>query len=184
MDRREIKKWKVLRSDYLYREPWFTVRREKVELPNGSVIPSYYVLEYPEWVCVLGVTKEGKMIIERQYRHGIGEVGYEICAGVVDPTDASCLDAARRELQEETGYGKGNWELFMTLSANPGTHTNRSWCFLATDLEKISDSCQEVTEDIEVELMEPEEVRELLVAGKVVQAMHAAALWKYFCIQK
>lgn len=183
MNKREIKPWKVLSSEYLFREPWFTVRREKVELPNGSVIPSYYVLQYPEWICVIGITQEGKMIMERQYRHGLSAVNYELCAGVVDPQDAGCQEAAQRELLEETGYGRGKWEEFMVASANPGTHTNRVWCFLATGLEQVSSPHQETTEDIAVELLEPEEVKELLRSGKIMQGMHAAALWKYFYLK-
>ena len=89
MEKQKIENWKVLRSEYIAKEPWFTARRDEVQLPNGNVIPFYYVLEYPAWICVIALTKEGGMIMERQYRHGIGRVDYELCAGVVDPTDAS-----------------------------------------------------------------------------------------------
>lgn len=180
MEKQEIKKWKVLSSTYICREPWFTVRKEKVELPNGQIIPSYYVLDYPAWICVLAVTREGKLILERQYRHGLGEVGYELCAGVVDPTDASFLEAAKRELLEETGYGKGDWKLYMTENPNPGTHSNLTYCFLATEVEVVGERQLEATEDIAVELLDPEEVEKLLLQDRILQAMHAAPLWKYF----
>lgn len=180
MEEKQIKPWKILQSEYLFKEPWFTVRRDKVELPNGSVIPSYYVLEYPAWICVLGVTREGKLLMERQYRHGLGQIAYELCAGVAEDSDISYKEAARRELWEETGYGKGHWEEYMVFSANPGTHTNLTYCFLATDLEKVGEPHPEVTEDIAVELLEPEEVMQLLKENRIMQAMHAAALWKYF----
>ena len=120
MEKQKIENWKVLRSEYIAREPWFTARRDEVQLPNGNVIPAYYVLEYPAWICVIALTKEGGMIMERQYRHGIGRVDYELCAGVVDPTDASPLEAAKRELLEETGFGNGEWQSYMIISANPG----------------------------------------------------------------
>ena len=180
MGKKQIQPWKVLQSEDLFKEPWFTVRRDKVELPNGSLIPSYYVLEYPAWVCVIGITREGKLLMERQYRHGLGRVGYELCAGVVEDSDPSYLEAARRELWEETGYGKGHWETYMVFSVNPGTHTNLTYCFLATDLERIGEPHQEATEDIAIELLEPEEVKELLMENQIMQAMHVAALWKYF----
>ena len=183
-EQEEIKKWKVLASEYLFKEPWFTVRREKVELPNGSVIPSYYVLDYPEWVCVIAVTREGKLLMERQYRHGLGRVSYELCAGVVDPEDATCMDAAKRELWEETGYGNGHWQQWMIISPNPGTHSNLTWCFLATDVEKISAPHLEATEDIAVELLDVEEVEHLLQENAMPQAMHAAPLWKYLYMYK
>ena len=82
-------KWQVLSSEYLSRKPWFTVRRESLELPNGNRIPDYYVLEYPDWVNVIAVTKAGKLLFVRQYRHGLGEVGVELCAGVREKSDPS-----------------------------------------------------------------------------------------------
>ena len=90
--------WKVLSSEYLHKEPWFTVRRECVELPNGTQIPSYYVLEYPEWVNVIAITRDKQFVMVKQYRHALGAVKYELCAGVCDPEDATPLMAAQREL--------------------------------------------------------------------------------------
>lgn len=180
MQEQKIEKWKVLTSEYINREPWFTVRKEKVQLPNGSVIPSYYVLEYPAWINVIAITKEGKMIMERQYRHGLGRVDYELCAGVVDPTDATPLEAAKRELLEETGYGNGDWQQLMVICVNPGTHTNYTYCFLATGVEKVMERHLEPTEDIAVDLMTPAEVKGLLQNDQIMQGLHVAPLWKYF----
>ncbi len=184
MEEKNIEKWKVLSSEYLFREPWLTVRRQRMELPNGAVVPAYYVLEYPAWVCVIALTKEGKMIMVRQYRVGIERVLRELCAGVVEPEDATFMDAAKRELSEETGYGNGKWELYMTTSANPGTHANLTYCFLATDVEKVEESHPERTEDLSVELCEPEEVLRMLQNDEILQSMHAVALWKYFYNRK
>ena len=76
--------WKEMSSQYISQEPWFTVRKEKVQLPNGNTIDSYYVLEYPNWVNVIAITKDGKFIFERQYRHGLRSTSYELCAGVCE----------------------------------------------------------------------------------------------------
>lgn len=177
-----IENWKVLSSEYIAHEPWFTVRKDRVQLPNGNIIPSYYVMEYPAWICVIAITKDGQMVMERQYRHGVGRVDYELCAGVVDATDATPEDAARRELLEETGYGNGCWQLFLKACANPGTHNNYTYCFLAKDVEKVVERHLESTEDIAVELIHPEVVKHLLENDKIIQAMHVAPLWKYFAL--
>ena len=179
-DKKPQSEWKVLHSEYLSRKPWLTVRCDHLKLPNGNEIPNYYVLEYPAWICVIALTKEGGMIMERQYRHGIGRVDYELCAGVVDPTDASPLEAAKRELLEETGFGNGEWQSYMIISANPGTHNNLTYCFLATGVEKVMERHLEPTEDIVVEVLRPEQVRTLLLKNEIIQATHAAPLWKYF----
>ncbi len=89
------KEWEVLHSEYLIRRPWLTARRDHVRLPNGVENPEYYVLEYPDWVNVIAITRDGHFIMERQYRHGLRYTGYEICAGVCEPCEEP-VDSARR----------------------------------------------------------------------------------------
>ena len=89
------------------------------------------------------------------------------------------LAAAQRELYEETGYGGGRWEPYMVLSANPTSHNNLTHTFLATDVEPVSSQHPEATEDIRVHLFSFEEVHQLLVENKIVQALMAAPLWRY-----
>lgn len=180
MKRPENRVWRVLSSEYLARRPWFTVRREKVVLPNGTVVPEWYIFEFPDWINVIALTREGKFIFISQYRHAIGQTRYELTAGVIDTEDASPEAAARRELLEETGYGGGKWELFMTLSPNPTNHTNMVYTFLATDVELMAPQHTEASEDIMVHLLSRDEVRELLDEGEIIQALHAAPLWKFF----
>ena len=66
--------WKVLNRSYIYRDAWLTARKDTVQLPNGNIIPNYYILEYPNWVNTIAITKDQKFIFIRQYRHGIEEV--------------------------------------------------------------------------------------------------------------
>jgi ADP-ribose pyrophosphatase len=171
--------WQVLNSEYIASEPWFTVRKEAVKLPNQHVIPSYYVFEFPDWVNVIAVTKEKQLVMIRQYRHGLRNVFYELCAGTCDETDASPLETARRELLEETGYGNGNWQEWMVISPNPATHNNLTYCFLATDVEFIQQPELEKGEDIIVHLLSVEDVKQLLLNNEIKQALMAAPLWKY-----
>ncbi len=172
--------WLVEESRYVYdRKPYMILREDSVRLPNGALIPDYFVFEYPDWVSVLAVTKEERFVLIRQYRHGIGAVHFELAAGVVDPHEP-LLQSARRELLEETGYGGGHWEPWMKACANPGTHTN--WChiFLATGVEQIGAQQLERTEDITVQMLPKSAVLDVLRSGGVAQALHAAALWRYF----
>ena len=175
---KDDRKWEIIESEYLIRRPWLTARRDRVKLPTGVEIPEYYILEYPDWVNVIAITKEGKFVLVRQYRHGIKETRYEICAGVCETGEEPLL-SAQRELYEETGYGNGNWQEYMVVSANPSTHTNLTHCFLATDVELIDHQHLEATEDISVHLFTLEEVRTLLENNEIMQSLNAAPLWKY-----
>ena len=77
------KTWKVLDSEYLIKRPWLTARRDHLLLPDGREIPEYYVLEYPDWVNVIAITKDGHFVMERQYRHALGCTCYELPCGVM-----------------------------------------------------------------------------------------------------
>lgn len=174
----EDRNWEVLHSEYLFRRPWLTARRDHVKLPTGTEIPEYYILEYPDWVNVIAITNEGKFVMIRQYRHGIRETRYELCAGVIDAGETP-LEAAKRELYEETGFGGGDWCEFMTSCPNPGAMTNTNHTFLATGVKQISTQHLESTEDLSVHLLEKEEVVALLRDDLIRQSLMAAPLWKY-----
>ena len=180
----ENRKWKVIKSENILKlGPWLSVRQECVELPNGTQIPTWFVFEFPDWINVIAITKDGKMVMIDQYRHALGETHYEIVAGVVDEGETP-LEAAKRELLEETGFGGGEWSAFMQLSPNPTNHNNMSYTFLATGVEQVTTQHEESTEDIRVHIMTKEEVYDLLQQGEIVQALHAAPLWKYFATNK
>ena len=171
-------KWKVLKSEYLFRRPWLTVRRDCVELPDGRQNPEFYVLEYPDWVNVIAITEDGKFVMERQYRHGLGKTCFEIPAGVIEEGEDP-LDAAKRELMEETGYGEGKWRKIMTISGNSSTTDNLSHCYVAEGVRKISGQHLDSTEDLEIVLLDTAQVKDLMVNDQIKQALMAAPLGRY-----
>lgn len=171
--------WVVLDSRYIIKRPWLTARVDKVKLPSGVIMPEYYILEYPAWVNVIAVTEDGLFVIVRQYRHGLRETRFELCAGVCEDGERP-LESAQRELLEETGYAGGDWKLLTVLSANSSTMTNLTYCYIANGVQKVSDQNLEDTEDIEVHLLSEEQVLGLLVEDEIKQSLMAAPLWKYF----
>lgn len=167
--------WKVLDSKYLHKQPWLTVREEKCELPNGTIMPAYYVLEYPTWVTALALTKDNKVVMVKQYRHGLGVVSLETPGGVVDEGETA-ETAIARELVEETGYVFESYEYLGKISANPATSNNYMHMYLAKGGEKRQEQKLDATEDVEVELYTIEELKELLRGHKIVQALHASCI--------
>lgn len=169
--------WKTLRSEYLFRDLWFTVRKDICEKPDGRIVDPYYVYEFPEWVTAVAVTKDGKIIMEKQYRHAAGLTMFEIPGGCVDETDASLEDAIARELKEETGYAFESFEYLGKISANPSTNSNWMHMFIARGGVKTSEQDLDDNEDISLHLMSKEEVESLLQNNEIKQAMHATALF-------
>ena len=169
----------VLESKYLFRRPWLTVRQEHIRLVNGAEVPEYYVLEYPDWVNILAITKDKKFVMVRQYRHGSQTTNFEFCGGVVDKTDESPLAAAQRELLEETGFGGGKWRQNLKMSANPSTTNNWIYNFIAEDVELVEKQHLDGGEDLSWHLLSLAEIKDLLRKGEIIQSGHACALWKY-----
>ena len=121
--------------------------------------------------------------MERQYRHGLGETCIELCAGVMEEGETP-EQAARRELEEETGYVGGTWTQLMTISGNPSTTDNLTHCFIAQGVTYSGARHLDRTEDIEVVLMTPDEVYSLLLNDEMKQALMAAPLWRYFATMR
>lgn len=168
-----IEKWKLLNSEYLYKETWFTVRKDTCETHDGKIISPYYVYELPTWVTVLPITREGEVVMVHQYRHAIGEVVAEIPGGCVDETDDSLEVAAGRELLEETGYAYDDIQYLGKISPNPSTNNNWMHMFVATGCHQVQDLNLDHNEDIEVELISLDELKKMLRENRIVQSMHA-----------
>lgn len=176
-------KHRVIESHYIHKRPWLTARCERLEMADGRIIPEYYVLEYPDWVNTIAITKDGRYIMTYQYRHALQVSEYELCSGVCEEGEDP-IDAARRELEEETGYTGGKWSHLMTISANPSTQNNLVHCFVARDVELTSERHLDPTEELEVHLLTRDEVIELLKTNSILQATHIAPLWRFIAEEK
>lgn len=169
-------KWKILSSEYLFHDLWFKVRKDRCQTPDGTIVDPYYVYEFPTWVTAVALTEDGKVIIEHQYRHALGEVCIEIPGGCVDDTDASLEDAIKRELLEETGYSFTSYEYLGKISANPSTNSNLMHMFLARGGKKITEQHLDANEEIKISLHTIDEVKEMLRKNEILQAMHVTCL--------
>ena len=164
-------KWKVLESTYLHEEPWLTIRKDKCLLPNGNIVPAFYVNEYPEWVNAFAITKDGKVIMVKQYRHGIQSIETELPGGVVEEGE-SLEEGVKREVLEETGYTFEKVEYLGKISANPSTTNNFMHMFLATGGAKVAEQNLDDSEEVEALLMSVDEVKQLVKENKIMQSLH------------
>ncbi|MBQ0063370.1 MAG: NUDIX hydrolase [Prevotella sp.] len=174
-------KWQILHSDYFIRNRWLTVRKDHIRQPSGCEMEDFYVMEYPDWVNVIAITEDNRFIIEEQYRHGLQRVNFELCAGCVEQGE-SPLEAAKRELLEETGFGGGEWEEFLVTAPNPNSMNNVCHTFLAKSVKQISEPHREQTEDIKVHFLTLDELTKILNEGKIIEGIMQAPLYKLLTI--
>lgn len=168
--------WKTLSSEYLYKDTWFTIRKDTCETQDGKIVTPYYVYEFPTWVTAVALTTDGKVILERQYRHALGLTNYEIPGGCVDDTDPGLEFAIRRELMEETGYEFEKFEYLGRTSANPSTNSNWMHMYLATGGRKVREQHLDHNEEIQVFLFTIDELKQMLRDNQIVQSMHVTAI--------
>ena len=176
----EKKHWSVLETLEIAAKGFFRLRSDKFELPDKRVMTHYYVMEFTDWVNVLPLTRDGKIVLVEQYRHAVGEMSLEIPGGSLHPgANEDPKAAALRELREETGYTPGEIRLVGKCFPNPALQNNKIWTYVALDCEKTHSQELDPFEDIEVVTVEFPEVFDLIRKGRiknslVIQAIHLA----------
>jgi ADP-ribose pyrophosphatase len=168
--------WSTLSSTYIHKGPWATLRSDKCELPDGTIVDDYYVLEYPNWANAVALTEDNKILMVRQYRHAANIVSLEIPGGVIEDGE-NPEEGMRRELLEETGYAFSDVELISTVYANPSTANNKTFCYLAKGGKKVQEQKLDEHERIVVEEYTIAEVKQLLADNKIAQALHCTGLF-------
>lgn len=174
-----MEKWKLLSSEYICKEPWATLRKDTCELPDGRINDHYYVLEYPDWVNMVGITEQNELLVIKQYRHGAGMLSLEIPAGTMESGE-NPVDAAIREMLEETGYAFDHIEEIATLYANPATSGNVTYTYLMTGGRKVQEQALDDHEEIDVYLVPLPEAKKMLLDNRFSQALHSSALFYAF----
>jgi 8-oxo-dGTP pyrophosphatase MutT (NUDIX family) len=174
-----IKPWPCLRSRPEGSFRVFSLRTDTVISPRTGIEHDFHIIESREWVNIIPLTFNHRVVMVRQYRHGSRTVTLEIPGGLVDSEDTP-EEAAARELLEETGYQAEQWTEIGVVNPNPAIFNNRCYTFLAQNIRKVSDLIPDQTEDIEVELVPLKDIRELIRTGKIDHAIVIAAFSMYF----
>ena len=167
--------WERLSSEKLIETPYFALRLDKLRLPDGAIKDPYYVIERPDAAIVFPLTKEGEVVLVRQYRPAIGKMELGLPAGLVEEGEDP-EKAARRELLEETGHAGGEWELLGVVASSPSLKDNWAHLFLARDVEHSASQQPDEHERLEVVLVPVGELLPKVSAGEIVSSSGVVAL--------
>ena len=163
--------WQSLNSEYALDTRWLKVRKEVVKLPSGKILDDFYVVDSGELVAILAIDNDNNVILVKQYRHAINNVTVDLPGGGVEIGE-QLIDAARRELAEETGLISGHLEKILTYYPDSGRTACIKHIFVASELTEDRDSAysQDENENISLILMPLKEVLAGMKSGKLKEA--------------
>ena len=171
--------WKIIstKHDKSYRV--FSLRTDRACSPRTGRDHDFFILESSSWVNIIPLTPENDIILVRQYRHGIRDITLEMPGGLVEPDDTP-LDAAVRELYEETGYKASEMILLGSVHPNPAIQNNKCFTFLAKDVFPAGTQEQDEKEDIEIVIRPFSEIPHLIQEGEITHSLVLAGLYRYY----
>lgn len=175
-----LKIWKRIDSKQIADCRVFTVRRDiSVEEQTGERA-DFFVVENPDWVNVIALTGDERVVLIEQYRHGSDDITIEIPGGMIDE-DETPERCAARELAEETGYTSDNFVCLGRTRPNPAIQSNWIYHFLATDCRRTAETAFDEHEGIETRLFELDEIEGMITAGKIT---HSLVLAGFYLLEK
>jgi ADP-ribose pyrophosphatase len=175
---KKLEKWQVKDSNLLFDHRWAKVRRDSCILPDGSEIDDYYYWEGNDFAQVFALTSENKVILVRQYKHGVKEIVLELPAGMIESVDGDPLIAAQRELLEETGFEAESWQSLGVLHVSSAKATTRAYPFLAQNAQWRHSPSLDDTEDIQVIFCSIPEILNLIAEGSIRDSHSIATCFK------
>jgi ADP-ribose diphosphatase len=174
-----VDRWEKRSTQPLHDYGFIRLRRDSYVHPNLDGERNFIVIDSHDWVNVIAVTPDQRIVLIRQFRYGVGEVRWEIPAGVIEPGEAP-VDAAVRELREETGFAGQAAEVLCSYDPNPAIHSNHCTSFLVRDAEPVHDLDWDDNEVIEVVLKPIAEVEAMILRGEFSHALLQLPLLRYF----
>ncbi|MGH7814767.1 MAG: NUDIX hydrolase [Candidatus Binataceae bacterium] len=168
------RKWKTVKSDVVYKTPIFDLYRRRAAHPRRGE-RDFFILDAPNWVNIVPLTGDRKVVMIRQWRHGISGFTLEVPGGMIDPADRSPARAARREMIEETGYDSAAVTELGRVHPNPAIQGNVCYSFLARNVRRIGNPQWTPSEETEAVLVPLVEIKRLIASRAIMHALTIAA---------
>jgi 8-oxo-dGTP pyrophosphatase MutT (NUDIX family) len=174
-----LKPWKKVGSQPVGDFRIFTIRSDRAISPRTQRVHDFYVIDCVNWVNVIALTPDRRLVMIEQYRHGSNTVELEIPGGMMDAKDASAEAAALRELREETGYAGENPQRLGQIFPNPAIMSNVCFTVLVENCHCLHPVEFDHGEDLSTRLVAVTDLPQLVAAGKIQHTLVVVALY-YF----
>jgi ADP-ribose pyrophosphatase len=171
-----VQNWRTLaRRTLLSRPPWMEIGDERVGLPDGREVEGFLWIRTRDFVAMVAVTEGDEIILVRSYKHGPRTVSLAVPAGYLESGEEP-LAAAKRELQEETGYVSEEWISLGRYVVDGNYGVGTAHIFLARRARKVTAPASGDLEEMEVVIAPVGEISEYVRRGEIVQLASAAAI--------
>lgn len=182
--------WEEVSREHIVKDEYIDFRKSEFKMPNGKIYGPYYTYSRRDYCVIVAYDTEGRFLCVKQYRQGIGRVTTEFPAGGIERKDGKqyrlpeergdrdfssaedALEAAKRELLEETGYESDEWEHLITIPSNATIADNYAHIFLAGNCRKVSGQDLDEMEFLNVEKYTKDEIEAMISVGSFEQATH------------
>jgi ADP-ribose pyrophosphatase len=167
--------WPFLDEKLVLETRIFKIESRRLVSPRTGLPRDFSLIRCPDWCNIVALTDANEVVMVRQVRHGVGEVTLELPGGMVDPEDATALEACQRELLEETGYAGVGGRIAGVIEPNPAMQTNRCHTAIVRGARKVAEQSQDAGEDLEVVLVPYREIPERIARGEISHALVVVA---------
>ena len=178
--------WEEVSTEHIVQDEWIDFRKTAYRFPDGKIFEPFYTYSRRDYVVIVASDEEGRYICVKQFRQGIREVTTEFVAGGIEPdvpgsfgsgksSAEDALEAAKRELKEESGYVSDEWKELIAIPSNATISDNTAHIFLARNCKKVSGQSLDEMEFLNVQLYSADEIEEMISTGGFKQAIHVMA---------
>lgn len=176
MDNSQLQPWKTLTTRDVHNgEPWLKLSIEQVQLPDGRIVEDYYRLALQDYAIIFAQVPDGRVIMLRQYKHGVGRASLMLPGGGLSPGEPA-IAAAQRELLEETGYQAETWRSLGQFVTSANYRGSEGHVFMAQNAHKVAEPDSGDLETMEIVLMHPTEIYAAFRQGEIVVVGALAAI--------
>ncbi len=170
-----LKPWRKLNGRTAFANRWIQVDVDTLELPDGRIYDYTVIRRHQHGAAVFAFNQAGQVLLEQEYRYPVDEIIWQMPGGLIDPGETP-LQAAQRELAEETGHVADNWRLLGSFWDNPAYEDMLIYVFVAENARPDGRENRDQAEFVRPAWVELDWIKEQVRLGNIKERVIIAAL--------